>query len=69
MTVVIARELEERLFFDVPEVARLLRRDPRTVRAACARGEIPATRAGQRWRIPASWLRQAAGLEKGEAGH
>jgi excisionase family DNA binding protein len=54
--------LEGKLFADVPEVAELLRSDQRTIRRSIAAGNIPAIRTGQRWRVPVSWLRQAAGL-------
>jgi excisionase family DNA binding protein len=50
------------LFATVPEAVPLLRMDERTIRAACARGEIPAVRIGLQWRIPMSWMRRAAGL-------
>jgi excisionase family DNA binding protein len=56
-------DLDGKLFAEVPEVAELLRNDARTVRRAIERGEIPAVRTGQRWRVPTSWLRQAAGIE------
>jgi excisionase family DNA binding protein len=59
----------ETLFADVPQVARILGQHPQTVRAAIAAGTIPAIKIGQRWRVPTSWLRQAAGLETTEAGH
>lgn len=62
-------DLDGRLFAEVPEVAQLFETDARTVRAAIGRGEIPATRVGQRWRVPTAWLRQAAGLETSAAGH
>jgi excisionase family DNA binding protein len=54
--------LPGRLFAKVPEAAPLLRMDERTVRRACERGEIPGFKVGEQWRIPMSWLRQAAGL-------
>jgi excisionase family DNA binding protein len=69
MSAVTLADLDGKLFAEVPEVAELLRNDVRTVRRAIERGEIPAVRAGQRWRVPTSWLRQAAGLETTEAGH
>jgi excisionase family DNA binding protein len=62
-------ELAGKLFADVPETAEVLRIDQRTVRRSIEAGDIPAIRTGQRWRVPTSWLRQAAGLETSEAGH
>jgi excisionase family DNA binding protein len=54
--------LDGKLFADVPETAAVLRYDQRTVRRAIEAGDIPAVRAGGRWRIPTSWLREQAGL-------
>lgn len=58
-------ELTLREFFTVPETAKLLRLDERTVRSACRRGPeaggIPATRIGARWLIPTMWLRAKVG--------
>lgn len=54
--------LDGKLFADIPETAQVLRYDVRTVRTAIKAGEIPAVRAGNRWRVPTSWLRQQAGL-------
>lgn len=54
--------LETQLFADVPEAAKVLRYDPRTVRRGCESGDIPAIKSGNRWRIPTSWLRDKAGL-------
>lgn len=62
-------ELAGKLFADVPETAEVLRIDQRTVRRSIEAGDIPAIRTGQRWRVPTSWLRQAAGLETSGAGH
>jgi excisionase family DNA binding protein len=42
----------------VPQAARLLNLDERTVRTACEAGQIPSTRVGVRWQIPTWWLRQ-----------
>jgi excisionase family DNA binding protein len=53
----------DRLFATAPETAQVFRSDERTIRAACERGEIPAVRIGQQWRIPMSWLKQAAGMD------
>lgn len=54
--------LAGKLFADVPETAQILRYDQRTVRRAIEAGEIPAMRAGGRWRIPTAWIREQAGL-------
>lgn len=54
-------DLGDRLFAYVPEVAQILRRDERTVRAAIKAGQIPATKAGQRYIVRVSWLREQAG--------
>ena len=62
MTALTIADLGDRLFADVPETAALLRIDERTCRRSIERGEIPAIRTGQRWRVPTSWLRSAAGL-------
>jgi hypothetical protein len=61
--------LDGQLFASVPEVATVLRSDPRSVRRSIAAGDIPATRVGPRSLVPVRWLRQAAGLETREAGH
>jgi excisionase family DNA binding protein len=62
-----AEVLDSKLFADVPETAEILRYDPRTVRRAIEAGEIPAVRAGGRWRVPTAWLREQAGLGDGDA--
>ena len=54
-------ELDGRLFADVPEVARLTGRDPRTIRAAAEAGQIPATKVGKNYAIPTSWIREQMG--------
>lgn len=54
-------DLGDRLFAYVPEVARILCRDERTVRAAIRTGQIPATKTGQRYIVRVSWLREQAG--------
>lgn len=54
-------DLGDRLFAYVPEVAQILGRDERTVRAAIKAGQIPATKAGQRYIVRVSWLREQAG--------
>jgi excisionase family DNA binding protein len=60
-------EILDGLFADVPETAAVLRYDARTVRRAIEAGEIPAVRAGERWRVPTSWLREQARLGGGDA--
>jgi len=50
-------DLEDRNFALLPEAAAILECDPRTVISAIKRGEIPATKAGRQYRIPAAWLR------------
>jgi excisionase family DNA binding protein len=57
-------EILDGLFADVPETAAVLRYDARTVRRAIEAGEIPAVRAGERWRVPTAWLREQAGLSE-----
>jgi excisionase family DNA binding protein len=59
--------LDGKLFADVPEAAEILRYDPRTVRRALEAGTIPGVRAGGRWRIPTSWLREQAGIGDSDA--
>jgi len=59
--------LDGKLFADVPETAQILRYDQRTVRRAIEAGEIPAVRAGGRWRIPTSWLREQARIGDSDA--
>jgi excisionase family DNA binding protein len=54
--------LRDRLFVSPKEVAAVTRSDPRTVRRAAERGEIPSTRMGTKILIPASWLREQARL-------
>jgi hypothetical protein len=61
-------DLDDKLFASVPEVAVVLRSDPRSVRRAIAAGDIPSTPVGPRKLVPVTWLRQAAGLETSEAG-
>jgi excisionase family DNA binding protein len=51
-------ELADRLFADVPEVARLTGRDQRTIRAAAEAGQIPSTKVGKKYLIPTAWLRE-----------
>jgi excisionase family DNA binding protein len=54
-------DLGNRLFAYVPEVAQILGRDERTVRAAIRAGQIPATKAGRGYIVRVSWLREQAG--------
>jgi excisionase family DNA binding protein len=60
-------EILDGLFADVPETAAVLRYDARTVRRAIEAGEIPAVRAGERWRVPTAWLREQARLGGSDA--
>lgn len=41
----------------VPQAAAILNCDDRTIRNACARGDVPATRVGAKWLVPTWWLR------------
>jgi excisionase family DNA binding protein len=59
--------LAERLFATPAEVAELLDMDPRTVRAALQRGEIPGFKVGAWWKIPTAWLRSQAGIGDDDA--
>jgi len=54
-------DLGDRTFAYVPEVAQILGRDERTVRAAIRARQIPATKTGQRYLVRVSWLREEAG--------
>ena len=56
-------KLSGQLFASVPEVALVLRSDPRSVRRAIAAGDIPCIPVGPRKLVPVTWLRQAAGIE------
>src|SRR5437879_3738370 len=47
---------EQQLFFDIPEVARIIGRD-----ACVESGDIPGQKFGARWSVPTSWVRQQAG--------
>jgi excisionase family DNA binding protein len=53
----------DRLFLTVPEVACILRTDPRTVRRAIEAGEIPAVRVSNVVRIPTQAFRARCQLE------
>jgi excisionase family DNA binding protein len=59
--------LGSKLFASVPEVAALLRNDQQTIRDAIKRGDIPAVRTGQRWRVPTAWLRAQAQIGDSDA--
>jgi excisionase family DNA binding protein len=52
--------MSERVAYTVPEVAEATGLHPDTVRAAIQRGEIPATRVGRQWLVPAAWLAEVA---------
>jgi excisionase family DNA binding protein len=54
--------LNGRWFVTITEAAAILEIDPRTVRRAIDRGDVPAVRVGQQYRVPAAWLREHAGL-------
>ena len=54
-------ELRVQEFFSVPEAAKLLRMDERTIRKMCVSQEIPGKMLRNRWRIPTWWLREQAG--------
>lgn len=56
------KALEEagRLFATPVEVAAVLDRDVKSVRAAIVQGEIPSTKVGPRYQIAAAWLRRQA---------
>jgi hypothetical protein len=53
---------EQQLFLDIPEVARIIGRDARTVRRCVESGEIPGQKFGARWSVPTSWVREQAGI-------
>ena len=55
-------DLAGQVFADVPQVAGILGRDPRTIRRALEAGRIPGKKVGAKWSVPVSWLRQQAGL-------
>lgn len=54
--------LRSQLFATVPEAARVLRSDPRSVRRAIERDELPAVRFGSVIRVPTAALFELAGL-------
>lgn len=51
----------DRLAFSPVEVAEMTGLHERTVRELCSRGEIRATKAGERWLIPRSEVARLAG--------
>lgn len=57
-------DLSGQAFCDVPQVASVLGRDERTVRRAIEAGKIPASKIGNKWAVPTSWLRQEAGVSE-----
>jgi hypothetical protein len=59
----VLERLGDKLFASVPEVAAVLRSDPRSVRRSIAAGDIPAVPVGPRKLVPVKWLREAAGLD------
>jgi helix-turn-helix protein len=50
-------DLGDRLFCDVPELARITGRDERTVRESIKAGQIPGTQIGKQYLVPTAWLR------------
>lgn len=62
------RRISGRLFATSTEAGAILGVDPRTLRAAIERGEIPATRVGVAWRVPVSWLRAQVHVASPEPG-
>ena len=55
-------DLAGQTFADVPQVARVLRRDERTIRRGIEAGRIPGQKVGSKWAVPVSWLREQAGM-------
>jgi excisionase family DNA binding protein len=55
-------DLADRAFAEVWEVAQILQLDRRTVRKACASGDIQSVKAGATYRVSVAWLRQQAGV-------
>ena len=49
---------QEKLLWGVPETARLLGLDAKTVRKAVEAGEIPSAKYGRLIKIPGWWIRQ-----------
>ena len=68
-TAKLRRELSAQEFFSVPEAAKLLRYDVRTVRKLAAADEAVGVMLRGRWRIRTSWLReQVGGRQDGNDG-
>jgi excisionase family DNA binding protein len=59
------KTITTRLFINTEEAAAILGVDPRTLRRAVERGEVPATRLGVRILIPTAWLRSQAARDGG----
>ena len=57
--------IEGKLFATTTEAAAVLRCDARTLRKAIEAAEVPATKAGNTYRIPTAWLREQALLGGG----
>jgi excisionase family DNA binding protein len=57
------QRIKGRLFANTTEAAAILGVDPRTLRSALERGEVPGTRTGTTWRIPVSWLKEQARVD------
>lgn len=51
-------ETEERVAYDVPDVAKALDCNEKTVRKGISDGQIPHFRVGKLIRVPAWWVRQ-----------
>lgn len=62
------RRLEGKMFGTVPEIALVLRCDPRTLRKEIAEGKVPAVRTGNTYRVPTAWLRKQVALGLGADG-
>ena len=61
------RELLTQEFFSVPEAAKVLRVDVRTVRRMAASDETVGVMLRGRWRIRTTWLRvQVSGRQEGD---
>lgn len=58
----------DRLAFSPAEVAEMTGLSPRTVRIFCERGEVRATKAGERWLIPRSEVARLAGSDLASDG-
>lgn len=56
-------KLAGRLFCTVPEAAKVLELDPRTLRRAIASGDFPAVSVAGTWRVPVAKLLALAGLD------